>query len=280
MKTLTRKQTKLHSKPWISQGLIASIKTRSKLYKQFLRNPNPSSEATYKTFKNKLHILLRTSKRNFYDSKFESAKGNLQSTWKLIKEVINKRKTKLRLPTIFNFNGKELSDPLTIANKFCEYFTNIGPNLASKIKPSNIIPETFLTNRINETIFLEPVTEDEIIKLSTSFKSGKSPGFDGGHMADIKSSIDSLAKPLSYIFNLSISTGTVPNNAKIAKLIPIYKSNCHTEFSNYRPISILPAFSKFFERIIYNRLIMFIDKHNVLYCMSINTAFAQATQLT
>ena len=143
MKTMTRKEIKLHSKPWITQGLIASIKTKSKLYKQFLRNPNPSSEATYKTFKNKLHILLRTSKRNFYDSKFESAKGNLQSTWKLIKEVINKRKTKPRLPTIFNFNGKELSDPLTIANKFCEYFTNIGPNLASKIKPSNITTRNF-----------------------------------------------------------------------------------------------------------------------------------------
>ena len=51
-----------------------------------------------------------------------------------------------------------------------------------------------------------------------------------------------LAKPLSHVINLSISTDTVPNSVKIARIIPIYESDGHSELSNYRPISILPVF--------------------------------------
>ena len=97
------------------------------------------------------------------------------------------------------------------------------------------------------------------------FKTGKASGFDGVNIADIKSNIETLAKPLSHVINLSISTGIVPNNVKLAKVIPIYKSDCHCKFSNYRPISILPVFSKVFEKVIYDRLIYFIDKHSILY---------------
>ena len=138
VKTLTRKRTKLASKLWITKGFIISIKSKCKLYKKFLRNPIPSNEDKYKKYKNKLNILLRISKRNFYDSKFESAKGNLRFTLKLLNEVIKKNKSKFQIPTTFTHNGNEINDPMTIANKFCEFFTNVGPNLAKKLLSSNI----------------------------------------------------------------------------------------------------------------------------------------------
>lgn len=58
--------------------------------------------------------------------------------------------------------------------------------------------------------------------------------------------------------------GIVPDQMKIAHVIPVYKSDDHSQFNNYRWISILPAFSKFLERIIYNRLLEYIDKYNIL----------------
>ena len=91
VKTVTRKRTKLASKLWITKGFITSIKSKCKVYKQFLCNPIPFNEEKYKKYKSKLNILLRISKRN---SKFESAKGNLRFTWKLINEVINTKKSK------------------------------------------------------------------------------------------------------------------------------------------------------------------------------------------
>ena len=53
-----------------------------------------------------------------------------------------------------------------------------------------------------------------------------------------------IVKPLTLIFNLSISTGVVPNKLQIAKVLPIYKKQDAEIISNYRPVSLLPCFSK------------------------------------
>ena len=84
-------------------------------------------------------------------------------------------------------------------------------------------------------------------------------------MSLLKSIIDCVVKPLTYICNQSLATGVFPNKMKIAKVIPIYKSGEKHILSNYRPISLLPQFSKILEKIFYSRLYDFIIKHNVLY---------------
>ena len=186
-------------------------------------------------------------------------------TWKILNEIINKQPARSKLPPTFTNNNKDISDPYTIANKFCEVFTNMGPDLTKKLPPSDISHSSFLKNKISEIIFLKPVTEDEIKKLSSSFKAGKACGYDGIKIADVKSNIDFLAPPLTYLINLSISSGSVPDDIKMARVIPIYKSDCRSTFNNYRPISILPPLSKFYEKVMYDRIVSFICKHNVLY---------------
>ena len=80
----------------------------------------------------------------------------------------------------------------------------------------------------------------------------------------IKTCSDELARPLSMIFNKSMVEGIVPDDLKIAKIIPVYKSEDKKIISNYRPISILPAFSKILERLVYSRLLDFINKNNII----------------
>ena len=62
-----------------------------------------------------------------------------------------------------------------------------------------------------------------------------------------------------------MSKGIVPNKLKIARVTPIHKAGENTDVSNYRPISVLPCFSKILERIMYNRLFDYLNKHNMLY---------------
>ncbi|KAI0243216.1 hypothetical protein LSAT2_024300, partial [Lamellibrachia satsuma] len=59
---------------------------------------------------------------------------------------------------------------------------------------------------------------------------------------------DALVEPLKLIINQTFVNGTFPDNLKIAKVFPIFKKDKETLFSNYRPISFLPAFSKVFEK--------------------------------
>ena len=80
----------------------------------------------------------------------------------------------------------------------------------------------------------------------------------------IERSICSVSSPLTHIVNLSITHGIVPDELKIARVIPIFKSGDKALFSNYRPISVLPCFSKFLERIIYNRIINYLNDSDVL----------------
>ena len=76
--------------------------------------------------------------------------------------------------------------------------------------------------------------------------------------------IPQIATQLAHIFNISFTTGIVPNKLKIAKVIPIYKNENPELFPNYRPISILPSISKILERLMYNRLYNFLAEHNII----------------
>ena len=76
--------------------------------------------------------------------------------------------------------------------------------------------------------------------------------------------VSHIVKPLSYICNMSLTSGIFPNNMKIAKVIPLYKANGKNEFTNYRPVSLLPQFSKILEKLFGIRLDYFIDRYNLV----------------
>ena len=67
-----------------------------------------------------------------------------------------------------------------------------------------------------------------------------------------------------HICNLSFNKGVFPNELKLAKVVPILKQGNRELFQNYRPVSILPCISKVFERLMYDRLISFLDKHRLI----------------
>ena len=74
-----------------------------------------------------------------------------------------------------------------------------------------------------------------------------------------------IAKPLEILFNTSFSTGIVPENFKLARVLPVFKKGDHTNLNNYRPISLLSVFNKLLEKLMYNRLIAYLQKKNILY---------------
>ena len=73
--------------------------------------------------------------------------------------------------------------------------------------------------------------------------------------------------------------GIVPDRIKIAKVIPVYKKGDPEASDNYRPVSVLSGFSKIFERIVYNRIYNFINKHNILYNGQYGFRLGHSTEL-
>ncbi len=93
----------------------------------------------------------------------------------------------------------------------------------------------------------------------------KSTGQDGISMLLVKAISKEISVPLAKVINLSLSTGVVPDTMKMATVIPLYKANNNQLFTNYRPISLLPTFSKLLEKVVHRRLYYFLQKHNILY---------------
>ena len=107
-------------------------------------------------------------------------------------------------------------------------------------------------------MYMKSIIEKDVIKMIDTFKQNKSAGNDniGNHI--IKKLANEIAHPLTCIFNLSISTGIVPEKLKIAKVIPIYKQDAEI-FSNY-----LPCFSKILERLVFDKCMDYININKIL----------------
>ena len=152
----------------------------------------------------------------------------------------------------------------TFASRFNEFFIHIGPKLASVIPKST---KSYLLNLQEpnpHSIFLLPAAETEVKNLFYSLRNSAA-GWDELNKTIISLIFGIILPILVHIINLSLATGIMPDELKIAKVLPLFKSeNCHI-FNNYRPISILPVLSKVFEKIMHQRLIKFLDSHNLLY---------------
>jgi len=262
-KKKTRINKRRENKPWITAGMIKSIKTRNNLYIKFIKNPNNVNKSKYVKYRNKLTKLIKVSCNKHYTNKFNKYKYNIKNTWQTINNVIGKN-SKPKASSYFLDGSTKISDPELIANKFNSFFAEIGPTLASKIQSPSSFSD-FLHDPNSKTLFFHPIEEKEILDIVKNFKSGKSAGYDDISPTVVKSAIPFLTKPLAFIFNISLSTGVFPSALKIAKVIPVFKKDDPHVFSNYRPISLLPCFSKILERLIYNRLENFLSRFHILH---------------
>ena len=99
------------------------------------------------------------------------------------------------------------------------------------------------------SMFINPVNEAEVIRIIKLCKPKDSLDYDdtGISMWVLSRIAPQVVKPLVHIFNLSFSTGIFPSEMKIVKAIPLFKNGNKSDFSNYRPISLLSQFSKILE---------------------------------
>ena len=155
LKVLKGKQVTKFFSPWLSPGLLKSVNKKNRLHKKFVSSPSTSSETKYQAYKNKLTHLIRIAKRKYNDSKFENARNDLKTTWKLLKAVINKRSDNIKKtnyvifkprPKKFNssislsFGGKPLQKSNVI--KF--------PWILMIISPGNTISAMYVNKSLNQ----------------------------------------------------------------------------------------------------------------------------------
>ena len=203
----------------------------------------------------------------YYTNKLKENMENTKKMWKIINEILKKQKHKGAIITHININGVKTYDTRKIANEFGKHYSTIGSNLASSIgKGINRIShylDQIPTNHHN--MMMTFTTQEEIKQLINNLPNKTSCGHDQISNELLKTLANSISYPLSNIFNQSISEGIYPDQMKLAEIIPLYKGKDTDKVINYRPISLLVTISKVIEKLIYKRMIKFIDKYNLLY---------------
>ena len=249
---------------WMTKGLIKASKRKQKLYKKFLKNKSALNESNYKIYAKIFDKLVKNAKVLYYARLIKKYDGNIKKMWTTLKEIIYKNKRKKDVPNFLQVDGNEIWGKNRIADEFNKFFTNVGPDLASRIKPAKSSFKTFLT-KITSKFKIDIIQEEDLEIAFSSLKISKAPGYDNISAKMIKGCLPSLKIPLLYLFNLSLSTGTFPDKMKVAEILPLFKSGAKSVVGNYRPISLLPIFSKIFEKIIHKKLYTYLNDSNILY---------------
>ena len=261
---MSRKSFK--DKPYISSGIKVSIRRRNKLFKKYLNNPTDVNKAVWKKLRNKISELIKRAEKLYYKKLLTGHNNSSKALWSTFGKILNSKKIKHNKVASLLSNGVSQTDPQTMSETFNKFFSEIGGKLAQNFSNENNSDfKKYLGNSSNQSMYLFNTTEFEILEIIKSLKNTKSTGYDDFSTKFIKLSAPLIAKDLAKIFNLAISTGVYPDNLKIAKVIPIFKKGDQTSVNNYRPISILSPINKIFEKILYSRLIKYIDKSNILY---------------
>ena len=270
MKKLTNKQYKRKYKPWITHGILTSMRRRDKLLNQFIKTKDPSRKLAlhteYKLVRNKIVQLTKLNKQIFYKNYFTTNNNNLRKIWQGIKQIINIKNKSYDSPLCITEKNKVITDPSEVANSFNNYFSNVAQNILTERKyEGNGDFQKFLSHDQPNSIAIDPVDGDEIFSIINKININKAYGpasFPSQILHLIKNII---SKPLSWIANICFSTGVHPDKLKLAKVIPIYKKGSKTLTSNYRPISLLSNLNKIFEKLVFSRVYSFIDKNNSIY---------------
>lgn len=269
LKTVLFDKRKHKKQPWITFGILKSIQTKSKLYKDKMNAASEQqriiSTEIYNKYRNLLNKIIRTAKSFYWEKIFNESKADMKQTWKNINNILRKNQNKTNFPSSFLHEGANITDHKDIANAFNKYFIDVGSSLASKIPNVHTNRNTMPTLSQSPSFFMTPTTEYEIMQIIKKLKPKTSCGFDEISSKLIKNSSMIIAAPLAHVINLSLLNGIVPTQMKIAKVIPTYKNNENNLLKNYRPISLLPTFSKILEKIVYKRLYMFLQKYELLY---------------
>lgn len=266
-KYLKLSRSKFTIQPWMTPGLIRCSKHRDKLHLESRKNPkDPVKKLIYTRYRNFYHELLRKLKIQYESNEIEMNSSCPKKLWKTIKKhCYSKSKNNVSSELLTVKNTTE--DSLDHIN---DYLSTVGEKLANNIlseaneTQESITSKMFLPNTPAYSLFLRPTDSQEVLTLIKNLKTDSAPGLDNINNRLLKEIAHVVAEPLASIFNMSISVGIFPDQWKTAAVIPIHKGGSKDNPGNYRPISLLGAFSKLFERVVSKRLIDYLESNNLL----------------
>ena len=165
-----------------------------------------------------------------------------------------------------------------IGNTLNKYFSSIGDQLANDIPEVNTTFSDYLDPPLQNSFYFDAIIPQEIETEISSLPYNKALGLYSTPVKLLKLAKSAISIPLTEIFDKSVLTEVYPAKLKHAKVIPVYKGEDETLPENCRPITLLSIYNRLFKKLLYRRLIKFIDKNDILYDLQYGFRNKHSTQ--
>lgn len=249
------------NKNWLTTGIKTSSKRLKELFN--LQKLGIIEKTYYVNYKTTYNRVIRHAKKMYFDNIINNSENKTRTVWNIINSSIRGANKQIKNDTsTMMINNVEVDNKILIANEFNSYFINL-PKSVIKSNQQKINNHDMLSI-VDESIVLHNVTESEIINVINNLKNSNSTGHDNFSIKIIKQCAHLLAKPLCNIINHCFAEGHFPDLLKISKVICLFKKGDSKQICNYRPISLLSVFSKIIEKLLANRIILFLESNNML----------------
>lgn len=245
-------------KAWLTKGIKTSCKHKRLLKILNSQFANPILDEHYKKYTKLLRKTVSKAKKLCYINKIKQTQNISKTMWSIVKERTNKLFKRSRKNITLRHDETQIENPHLVANTFNNFFVSVGAYDETAPPPGRPA-----VNPVENSLYLRPVDIAETVQIIRNLKNKSSYGFDEIPPSLIRQCVQELAEPLSLLINQSFSEGVVPAKLKISIVKPIHKRGDPKVSDNYRPIALLPSFSKIFETAITNRLYSFCEKFKV-----------------
>ena len=235
--------------PWYNKELTNMKNKKTKAYKRFRED--------------KSNLILKNiyihSQKNFdvlnnflYKSYILSTEKSLKENSKFFWTFVNSKRKSNGMPTFMTYSGKESSDNQEICNLFADYFKSV-----------------YTEHSNGNTSFsdCEPLLDLSVIELNildiehALLDIGNKTTLDSDGISNIflYNCTATLSHPLLLIFQKSLLTGEFLNRWKLSQVVPVFKSGCKQDITNYRPISKILLIPKLFEKIVTTKITPIVE---------------------
>ena len=206
--------------------------------------------------------LISNTKAKYFQDVISKSKSNPKEMWRNINQLIGKTSKTTKIISV-KTNDVILTNKLDISETFNNYFSNIGKELSSQIPHSNKGFEEYIEPK-NVVFEFKPLSTNDVTTALNKLKVSKSSGPDKMSTKILKDANEVCVPYLTYIFNCSLNSGIFPDEWKIARVSPIYKSGDKEMCGNYRPISVLSVTAKLFEKLVCDQLNCYLRENQIL----------------
>ncbi|EFA09338.1 hypothetical protein TcasGA2_TC001664 [Tribolium castaneum] len=244
---------KSSTNPWVNARILKMIREKRRVWKIYKRSGKQSDYSVHRSFSNNLRETIREARRKYENSLAASKDPKL-----FYKYVRSKTSASVIVPKLKHLDGSLIDDDHVVADEFAKSFLHNYSDETMSNFPSfsfaNVSP------LLSDVVFSKEIVIDKILKL----RDHVSPGSDGITARLLKQCCHCLSGPLAQLMTLSLQTGTLPSDWKLAVVKPIYKKGDKFNPSSYRPVSLTSLVIKIMESIVCDRLRQHLLTYNII----------------